>query len=147
MRALLQRVSSAAVTVEGEIVGEIGFGWLILVGVGHDDDESTADWLVDRVAGLRCFEDAQGKTNLSASDVGAEMLVVSQFTLYADTSRGRRPGFSAAAPPEPANALVEHVAQGLRSRGFRVATGRFGAHMRVQLTNEGPFTIWLDSAA
>lgn len=147
MRALLQRVSGAAVVVEGEVVGRIERGWLILLGVGRGDDERVAEALAKKVALLRCFEDAEGKTNLSAGDVGAGMLVVSQFTLYADTRRGRRPGFSEAAPPERANALVDRFAAALRARGFRTEQGVFGAHMEVRLANDGPFTIWLDSDA
>jgi D-tyrosyl-tRNA(Tyr) deacylase len=106
-----------------------------------------AEALAEKVALLRCFEDAAGRTNLAAADVGAELLVVSQFTLYADTRRGRRPGFTEAAPPEQANALVERFAQALRARGFKTEQGVFGAHMRVSLVNDGPFTIWLDTAA
>jgi D-tyrosyl-tRNA(Tyr) deacylase len=147
LRALLQRVTSASVSVDGETVGQIGHGWLILLGVGHGDTEAIADALADKAAGLRCFEDAEGKTNLSAADVQAEFLVVSQFTLYADTSRGRRPGFTTAAPPDLAASLVDRFADSLRARNFQVATGRFGASMQVTLTNDGPFTIWLDSAA
>ena len=144
MRALLQRVSEASVGVGDETVGRIGLGWLILLGVAHADSESIADQLADKVAGLRCFEDADGKTNLAAADVGAQMLVVSQFTLYADTSRGRRPGFTNAAPPERAHQLVEHFIAALRTHGFHVETGRFGAYMQVALVNDGPFTIWLE---
>ena len=147
MRALLQRVTKASVAIEGEVVGEIGRGWLILLGVGRGDSEAVASQLAEKVALLRCFEDAEGKTNLAAADVGAEMLVVSQFTLYADTSRGRRPGFTNAAPPDEARRLVDHFAAQLRERGFRVETGRFGAEMAVSLVNDGPFTIWLDTAA
>ena len=146
MRALLQRVTQAAVRVEGETVGQIGRGWLILLGAGRGDTEAVAAQLAEKVALLRCFEDLEGKTNLSAADVGAEMLVVSQFTLYADTSRGRRPGFTNAAPPDEARRLVDYFAEQLRGRGFRVETGRFGAHMEVSLVNDGPFTIWLDTA-
>ncbi len=144
MRALLQRVSQASVVVDGETVGSIGRGWLVLLGVGHGDTEATAATLADKAAGLRCFEDTNGKTNLSAADVQADFLVVSQFTLYADTSRGRRPGFTNAAPPEQAVPIVEAFQDTLESRGFRVATGRFGAHMQVHLVNDGPFTVWLD---
>jgi D-tyrosyl-tRNA(Tyr) deacylase len=147
MRALLQRVSQASVVVAGETVGQIGLGWLVLLGVGHTDTPAIASALADKVAGLRCFEDADGKTNLAAADVGASMLVVSQFTLYADTSRGRRPGFTNAAPPELANTLVDQFAAALRNKGFNVETGQFGAHMQVSLMNDGPFTIWLDSDA
>jgi D-tyrosyl-tRNA(Tyr) deacylase len=144
VRAVLQRVTQASVTVEGETVGEIGHGWLVLVGVGHADTPALADQLADKIAGLRCFEDANGKTNLAISDVGGAVLLVSQFTLYADTSRGRRPGFTNAAAPEAADALIEQVAQALRVRGLSVEQGRFGAHMQVKLVNDGPFTILLD---
>jgi D-tyrosyl-tRNA(Tyr) deacylase len=116
-----------------------------LLGVGHGDTAEIAAALADKAAGLRCFEDAQGKTNLAAADVGAAWLVVSQFTLYADTSRGRRPGFTGAAPPELAATLVDAFCAALRQRGFHVETGRFGAHMQVMLTNDGPFTILLDT--
>lgn len=147
MRAVLQRVTEARVVVDGETVGQIEHGWLVLLGVGHGDTEATAVALADKAAGLRSFEDAQGKTNLSAADVGAQWLVVSQFTLYADTSRGRRPGFTNAAPPDLAEALVKRFGARLRELGFYVADGRFGAHMQVSLTNDGPFTLWLDSQA
>jgi len=146
MRAVLQRVSQAAVEIDRTTVGQIGLGWLVLLGVGHADTEAVADALADKAAGLRCFEDPQGKTNLAAADVGAAWLVVSQFTLYADTTRGRRPGFTNAAAPAHANALVERFASRLRDLGFQVEQGRFGAHMRVTLTNDGPFTIWLDTS-
>jgi D-aminoacyl-tRNA deacylase len=143
----LQRVTEARVVVEGVVVGEIGLGWLVLLGVGHGDTEATAVALADKAAGLRSFEDAQGKTNLAAADVGAHWLLVSQFTLLADLTRGRRPGFTNAGPPELAEALVARFGARLQELGFYVATGRFGAHMQVQLTNDGPFTLWLDSEA
>jgi len=146
MRALLQRVTQANVAVSGEVLSEIGLGWMVLLGVGHGDTKQTADVLADKVAGLRCFEDADGKTNLSIADVGGAVLLVSQFTLYADLSRGRRPGFTNAAPPDEANALVDYFAQALRQRGLKVEQGRFGAHMQVSLVNDGPFTIWLDTS-
>jgi D-aminoacyl-tRNA deacylase len=146
VRVLLQRVSQASVDVDGQRVGEIGLGWLVLLGVGRGDSEAVADALADKIVGLRCFEDAQGKTNLSILDAGGAVLVVSQFTLYADTSRGRRPGFSYAAPPEEATVLVDYFGEAVRRRGVHVEQGRFGAHMRVSLVNDGPFTIWLDSA-
>jgi len=145
VRALLQRTSGARVRVDGEVVGEIGAGLAILLGVGPDDDEAVADALARRAAGLRIFDDAAGKTNLSLLDVGGEALVVSQFTLYADTRRGRRPGFTGAAAPEIAERLYRRFAEALRALGVRVATGRFGALMAVELVNDGPFTIWLDS--
>lgn len=145
MRALLQRTSGAKVRVGQEVIGEVGAGLVVLLGVGPDDDESTADALARRVTELRIFDDAAGKTNLSLLDVGGEALVVSQFTLYADTRRGRRPGFTGAAPPEGAERLYLRFAAALRGLGVRVATGRFGAVMAVELVNDGPFTIWLDT--
>jgi D-tyrosyl-tRNA(Tyr) deacylase len=146
VRALLQRTSGARVRVDGEVVGEIGAGLAILLGVGPDDDEAVADALARRAAELRIFDDAAGKTNLSLLDVGGEALVVSQFTLYADTRRGRRPGFTGAAAPEVAERLYRRFTEALRALGVGVATGRFGALMAVELVNDGPFTIWLDSA-
>ena len=147
MRALLQRVSRAEVRVEGTAVGSIGTGLLVLLGVGHEDDEATADTTARRIAELRIFEDDEGRTNRSLLDVGGAALVVSQFTLYADTSRGRRPGFTNAAAPERAEQLYERVRDGLRAAGVEhVEGGRFGAMMEVELVNDGPFTIWLDSA-
>jgi len=146
VRALLQRVSEASVDVDGERVGRIERGWLILLGVGRDDVESTAQRLADKIVELRAFEDAAGKTNLAAADVGAQMLVVSQFTLFADTSRGRRPSFIQAARPDQARALCDAFVVRLRVRGFEVATGVFGARMQVRLVNDGPFTLWLDEA-
>ena len=130
--------------VDQATVGEIGRGWLVLLGIGHADTDATAVALADKAAGLRCFEDADGKTNLSAADVHAEWLVVSQFTLLADVSRGRRPGFTNAAAPERASVLVERFIARLRDQGFTTAKGRFGAHMEVSLVNDGPFTIVLD---
>jgi D-aminoacyl-tRNA deacylase len=146
VRALLQRVSRGAVSVEGETVAQIGAGLVILVGVGPDDDEAVAGELARRSAELRIFRDEQGRTNRSLLDVRGEALVVSQFTLFADTRRGRRPGFTGAAAPELAERLYERFATALRSTGITVATGRFGAEMSVELVNDGPFTIWLDSA-
>ena len=128
MRALLQRVSEASVRVDGEVVGAIGAGWLVLLGVGHADSQAVADQLAEKVALLRCFEDDQGKTNLSILDLGGQVLLVSQFTLYADLSSGRRPGFTNAAPPEAANALVDSFGDCLRRRGLHVEQGQFGAH-------------------
>lgn len=147
MRALLQRVTEASVSVDGQVIGAIRLGWVVLLGVGTGDSTRTADLLADRVSALRCFEDTSGKTNLSAVDVHAEMLVVSQFTLYADTRKGRRPSFTGAAPPEEARGLVDHFTAALRQRGFPVATGVFGARMQVRLVNDGPFTLWLDTAS
>ena len=143
MRAVCQRVSRASVTVDGEVVGEIGPGWLVLLGVGPQDDEAIAARVADKIVGLRVFEDEVGKMNRSVVDVGGAVLVVSQFTLYADTSRGRRPGFTGAAPPAIAEPLVRRVAGLIRQRGLTVQTGRFGAHMAVDLVNDGPVTIVL----
>jgi D-tyrosyl-tRNA(Tyr) deacylase len=144
MRAVCQRVSRASVTVDGEIVGAIGPGWLVLLGVGPQDDEAIAARMADKIVGLRVFEDEAGKMNRSVVDVGGSVLVVSQFTLYADTSRGRRPGFTGAAPPALAEPLVRRVAGLIRQRGLTVQTGRFGAHMAVELVNDGPVTIMFD---
>jgi D-tyrosyl-tRNA(Tyr) deacylase len=146
VRALLQRTTGARVRVDAEIIGEIGRGVVVLLGVGPGDDESTADALAQRVTGLRIFEDEDGRTNRSLADVGGEVLVISQFTLYADTRRGRRPGFAGAASPDLAERLYSRFAAALRALGVQVATGRFGAVMAVELVNDGPFTIWLDTA-
>ena len=146
MRALLQRVSRASVTVEGAVVGEIGNGLAILLGVGPADDAAAGAALARRIAELRIFEDEAGRTNRSLVDVGGDALVVSQFTLYADTSRGRRPGFTGAAPPALADALYQRFCEDLAALGPRVARGVFGAEMDVELVNRGPFTIWLDTA-
>ena len=148
MRALLQRVSSAEVRVAGETLASVGVGLVVLVGVGHDDDEATADALAKRIVELRIFRDEAGKTNRSILDVAGGALVVSQFTLYADTSRGRRPGFTQAGPTELATRLYERVATRLREAGVEpVGTGSFGAEMAVELVNDGPFTLWLDTSA
>jgi D-aminoacyl-tRNA deacylase len=146
VRALLQRTSGASVRVGDETIGRIGAGLVILLGVGPDDDEPTADALARRVTELRIFDDEDGRTNRSLLDVGGGVLVVSQFTLYADTRRGRRPGFTGAAAPELAERLYLRFAAALREVGVEVATGRFGAVMEVELVNDGPFTIWLDTA-
>lgn len=145
MRAVCQRVSRARVVVEGQTVGQIERGWAILLGVGPNDDEAAAARLADQIAGLRVFDDENGKMNRSVVDVGGAILLVSQFTLYADLSRGRRPGFTGAAPPAVAAPLVERVGELLRARGLTVETGRFGASMAVELTNDGPVTIVLSS--
>ncbi|MBI5032825.1 MAG: D-tyrosyl-tRNA(Tyr) deacylase [Chloroflexi bacterium] len=145
MRAVLQRVSEASVTVEGKIVGAIQAGLVILVGVTHGDDESDAHWLAQKIATLRIFEDDAGKFNRSALDVNAAMLVVSQFTLYANSSRGRRPDFIDAARPEIAEPLIERFTALLREQGLSVETGKFQAHMLVRIANDGPVTIILDS--
>ena len=145
MRALLQRTSGARVRVDGAVIGEIERGLVVLLGVGPADDESVADALARRVTELRMFDDEAGRTNLSLIDVGGAALVVSQFTLYADTRRGRRPGFTGAAAPELAERLYLRFAAALRELGVEVATGQFGAVMEVELVNDGPFTIWLDT--
>jgi D-tyrosyl-tRNA(Tyr) deacylase len=146
VRALLQRTTSARVLVADEVVGQIGAGLVVFVGIGPDDDQATADRLARRIAELRMFEDEAARTNRSLLDIAGEALVVSQFTLYADTRRGRRPGFTGAAPPELAERLVAGFVAALRALGITVATGRFGAAMAVELVNDGPFTIWLDTA-
>jgi D-aminoacyl-tRNA deacylase len=145
VRALVQRASEASVRFGDDVVASIGPGLVILVGISRDDDVGIADALARRVTELRIFRDAQGRTNLSLIDVRGEVLVVSQFTLFADTSRGRRPGFTAAAPPEQAQRLYERFVAALREHDVRVETGRFGAEMAVSLVNDGPFTIWLDT--
>ena len=145
MRVVLQRVARAAVAVDGAAVSSIGPGYLLLVGVGHDDTEADVEGLATKIVGLRIFRDEQGKTNLDLAAVGGEALVVSQFTLFADTSRGRRPGFTGAAGPELAERLYQRFAASLREHDIRVETGRFGAEMAVELVNDGPFTIWLDT--
>lgn len=147
MRALLQRVTQASVTVEGAVIGEIGPGLLILVCAMQGDIEAEADKLVQKIVKLRIFKDEAGKMNLNLRDAGGAALVVSQFTLAADTSRGNRPGFSPAASPDDGKRLYEYVAGRLQAEGIAVATGRFGADMAVALVNDGPVTIWLDTAA
>ncbi len=147
MRALLQRVSRAEVRVGDRLVGAIGPGLLVLLGVGHGDDDATADWLARRICELRIFEDDEGRTNRSLLDVDGEALVVSQFTLYADTRRGRRPGFTDAATPALAKVLWLRVAAAMEIEGVRrIELGEFGAEMDVELVNDGPFTIWLDTS-
>lgn len=145
MKAWIQRVTEASVEIEGERVAEIGEGYLVLLGVTHDDDEAKADLIASRIVSLRIFEDENGKINRSIEDVGGSVIVVSQFTLYADTAHGRRPGFSAAARPEKAEPLYEKVVAALRSKlgDDRVGTGRFGAEMKVRLLNNGPFSVEL----
>lgn len=144
MRALLQRVTFARVEVAGEPVGEIGPGLLVLLGVGHGDTEQDAQLLAQKVAKLRIFNDAAGKMNVSVVDAGNAALVISQFTLYADTARGNRPSFTGAAAPQRAAALYEQFSKNLRDLGLTVATGRFGADMQVSLLNDGPVTVWLE---
>jgi D-tyrosyl-tRNA(Tyr) deacylase len=145
MRALVQRVTGARVRVESEIVGEIGAGLCVLVGVTHDDDEARAAKLADKVWNLRVFDDADGQMNLPVAEVGGEVLVVSQFTLYGDTRRGRRPSWAAAAPPERAEPLVAAFSAALEALGARVAAGRFRARMAVELVNEGPVTLLVET--
>jgi D-tyrosyl-tRNA(Tyr) deacylase len=145
MRAVVQRVSRASVTVESEITGKIGKGLLILLGVSTDDEESDAVYLLDKIINLRIFEDAAGKMNLSLAETSGELLVVSQFTLYGDTRRGRRPSYIEAAAPEKANQLYEFFVAEARKQIGRVETGRFQAMMDVELVNDGPVTILLDS--
>lgn len=144
MRVLLQRVSRASVTVANQIVGQISRGYVLLVGVGHGDGEEQALWLAQKIAGLRIFEDSEGKFNLSIQDVGGSALVVSQFTLYADARKGRRPSFTDAALPEIAEPLVGRFADLLGAEGIPVEMGIFGAHMLVEIANDGPVTIWLE---
>jgi D-tyrosyl-tRNA(Tyr) deacylase len=144
MRILLQRVSRATVSVDGEAISSIGIGYVLLVGVGRGDGTSQVDRLADKIVGLRIFRDADGKTNVPIADVDGEALVVSQFTLYADTRKGRRPSFVYAADPGEAEQPVEAFAQALETRGLKVGRGVFGAEMEVELVNDGPFTMWLD---
>jgi D-tyrosyl-tRNA(Tyr) deacylase len=146
MRLLLQRVSSGSVTVDGKVIAAIGRGLVILLGVGPNDTEEQARFLAEKAAALRIFEDEQGKMNLSVRDVSGEALVVSQFTLYADTRKGRRPSFTDAAPPDLARPLVARFAQLLVELGVPAQTGEFGAHMLVNIANDGPVTIWLESS-
>ncbi|NQW24217.1 MAG: D-tyrosyl-tRNA(Tyr) deacylase [SAR202 cluster bacterium] len=158
MRALIQRVTSASVTIQSkqvgqdepagdvEIIGVIGPGLVILLGVAKDDDETDAQYLVEKIANLRIFADEENRFNHSALDVGAEFLVVSQFTLYGDTRKGRRPDFNQAAGPDEAKRLYEHTVELFRQAGITVATGRFQEHMQVSLENDGPVTMMLDSA-
>ncbi len=145
MRVVLQRVSEASVAVDGEVIGSCGVGLLILVGVATGDDEATADRVAAKIARLRLFPDGDGRFDRSIVDIAGEALVVSQFTLLADVSRGRRPGFTAAAAPAGAEALVARVCSALRAEGVPVETGRFGATMRVALVNDGPVTIVIDA--
>ncbi|HTA22737.1 MAG TPA: D-aminoacyl-tRNA deacylase [Terriglobales bacterium] len=145
MRAVVQRVSRAHVTVRDEVVGRVERGLLVLLGVAGTDKEADAEYLADKVAGLRIFEDEAGKMNRAVGEVGGAVLVVSQFTLYGDVRRGKRPSFDAAAPPEQARRLYEYFAERIRAAGLRCETGRFQAMMQVELVNDGPVTILLDS--
>lgn len=144
MRIVIQRVRRGRVSVDGETVAEIGKGLVVLAGIGPEDGEAQAAYLAEKTANLRIFADAEGKTNLSCLDMGGEMIVVSQFTLYADTRKGRRPSFINAAPPEIAEPLVERFAELLRAQGVPVQTGEFGASMLVEIENDGPVTIVID---
>jgi D-tyrosyl-tRNA(Tyr) deacylase len=146
MRALIQRVTEASVTVDNEVCGEIGPGLLVLVCAMQGDDEAAAEQLAAKIAKLRIFKDEAGRMNRSVLDTGGSVLVVSQFTLAADTRSGNRPGFSQAAPPVEGERLYLHFAEAVRQQGLTVATGRFGADMKVALVNDGPVTIWLDTA-
>ncbi len=147
MRALLQRVTHASVTVDGRITGQIGRGFVVLLGVTHSDGHAEMEWLANKVAGLRVFDDMDGKMNASLVDVGGALLVVSQFTLYGNARKGRRPSFTAAARPEQAEPLVDAFVERLRARGFTVATGIFGANMDVEIHNDGPVTLMLEREA
>ena len=146
MRAVVQRVARARVVIDGQTVGEVGPGLLVLLGVTHDDTAETAAWLADKVVGLRIFNDADGKMNRAVGEVGGGVLVVSQFTLYGDCRKGRRPSFIDAARPEVAVPLYEAFVSAIKALGLPVATGRFGAMMQVELVNDGPVTLILDSA-
>lgn len=145
MKFVIQRVTHASVTVEDKVIGKIDKGFLILIGVCNEDTEETADKMIKKTAGLRIFEDENGKTNLALNDVGGELLLVSQFTLYADCKKGYRPSFINAGSPEHANEIYEYIINEFKKLGFKVETGEFGADMKVELLNDGPFTILLDS--
>jgi D-aminoacyl-tRNA deacylase len=146
MRIVLQRVSHASVTIGGAVIGAIGRGFCLLVGFTHGDTDDRVDWMADKLAGLRLFSDADGKMNLGLAEVQGALLVISQFTLYGDAARGRRPSFIDAARPETAIPLYERFVAGLRSRGLEVATGEFGADMQVEIHNDGPVTLILERA-
>ena len=146
MRFLIQRVTDANVSVEGEIIGKIGKGFLVLIGVADGDTKEMADKLIKKMLGLRIFADAEGKTNLALSDVGGELLLVSQFTLYADCRKGNRPSFVKAGAPDAAEAMYDYIVDTCRNEFGHVETGSFGADMKISLTNDGPFTVLLDSA-
>ena len=145
MRACIQRVSEAQVTVDGEVTGRIGRGLLVLLGVGHGDGTTQVEWLAEKIVGLRIFEDNAGKMNRSLAEASGAMLVVSQFTLYGDCRRGRRPSFTDAAPPVIAEKLYLEFVARVRDAGIEVATGKFREHMRVSLVNDGPVTLWIDT--
>lgn len=147
MRAVLQRVSQASVTVEGDVVGSIGRGIVVLLGIGPNDTEKQADWLAEKIATLRIFPDEAGKMNLSLGDIAGELLVISQFTLYGDCQKGRRPSFIGAAPPAVAEPLYEAMLRSCRLLGIKTEAGRFGADMQVSLTNDGPVTLLLETSS
>lgn len=147
MRAVIQRARSASVRVEGEIIGEIGRGLMVLLGVGINDSEREASWMAEKIANLRIFEDSEGRMNRSALDIGGEVLIVSQFTLYGDARKGRRPSFTQAAPPESADVLYQRCVELIENLGLRVQTGRFRAKMLVTIENDGPVTLVLDTEA
>lgn len=144
MRVLLQRVSQAAVRVEGQTVGEIDKGFCLLVGITHTDSNKEVEWMAKKIAGLRLFEDDAGKLNLGLNDVGGELLIISQFTLYGDASKGRRPSFISAARPEQSEPLYDYFCECMENQGFRVQTGRFGADMQVEIHNDGPITMMIE---
>ena len=144
MRVVLQRVNQGNVTVDGQVIAEVGLGLVILLGVGPQDGGEQVDYLVNKIANLRIFEDDHGKINRSILDVGGDAIVVSQFTLYADTRKGRRPSFTDAAPPQVASPLVDLFAEKLSALGVPTQTGQFGAHMQVEIHNDGPVTIWME---
>ena len=145
MRAVIQRVSHARVLIRGEVVGQIGRGLLALVSFGHDDTDEDLQFMVNKIAGLRMFEDEQGRMNLSVEDIGGGILVVPNFTIHGDCRKGRRPSFTAAAPPEQAEELFDQFVRMMADRGLTTASGKFGAHMHVELANDGPVTLLLDS--
>jgi len=145
MRACIQRVSEARVSVDGDVTGQIGRGLVVLLGVGADDGDAELSWLADKIIGLRIFEDDAGRMNRSLAEVDGAMLVVSQFTLYGDCRKGRRPSFTTAAPPELAERLYNEFVARMRIAGIEVATGRFREHMQVTLVNDGPVTLWIDT--
>jgi D-aminoacyl-tRNA deacylase len=147
MRVVLQRVTSASVSIDGRVAGAIGRGFCLLVGLTHGDTDGTVDWMAEKVAGLRLFPDADGKMNLGLDEVGGAVLVISQFTLYGDSAKGRRPSFIDAARPETAIPLYERFVGALRTRGLEVATGEFGADMQVEIHNDGPVTLILERSA